>query len=134
MANINILIYYHLRDSDEMSTIPVQDGRKPHVALKNRNPETDRAYAYIKRHEHHAHIALSFHFEIHRATRNMLPSLLVLCNCFFAVHGRGSGFSPPFYLDQISLSPLHRGSFTSNQIRGRDLLGKFRYHISWGYW
>lgn len=60
----------------------------------------------------------------------MLPSLLFLCTCCFVVSGRGSGrgFSPPFYQtvdNQISFSPLHRGYFTSNQMRSQsNLQGK----------
>jgi hypothetical protein len=69
-----------------------------------------------------------FHFNMEGATRNMLPSLLFLCTCCFVVSGRGSGgFTPPFYpvANQISFSPLHRGYFTSNQMRAQsNLQGK----------
>ena len=72
-----------------------------------------------------------FHFDIIRATRNMLQpySLLFLCNCLLAfvsvINGRGNaGFSsrPYYYPDQkISFYPLYRDNNHIN--RGRNLQG-----------
>ncbi|EFX62628.1 hypothetical protein DAPPUDRAFT_120041 [Daphnia pulex] len=49
-------------------------------------------------------------------------------DCLHTYIKRGSGgFSPPFYPvdNQISFSPLHRGYFTSNQMRGQSNLQGF---------
>ena len=109
-------------EEEETSRKITQVDRYPETDLHERSYNNMCSRTYIRRAMHNTVDPSSrdFHFDILRATRNMLQpcfSLLFLCNCLLAffsvINGRGNaGFSsrPYYYQDQqVSFSPLYRG-------------------------